>query len=98
HHRGRGLADGAPLALEADVGHPTILAQFQIDRDPVAAEGIVTFRLVAGAFQRTVMTGMPRMIEDHFLVEFAQRVVHHTNIPRALARPAISASTSARVL
>ena len=49
HHRGRGLADGAALAFELDVGDPAILAQLQIDRDPVAAQRIVALRLVAGA-------------------------------------------------
>ena len=75
HQRGGGLADGAALAFESDVGDAAILAQLQIDGHAVAAERIVALGLVAGAFQHAKMARMARMIEDHLLVKFL--AAHH---------------------
>ena len=77
-----------------------VRSDHQIDLHPVAAERIVALAHMGCAFQRPEMARMPRMVEDHFLIKFAQTVIHarQPNMSRALASAATSASTSARVL
>ena len=76
HQRGRSLADGAALACELDVGDAAVLVQHQHDLHAVAAQRIVALGLVGGILQHPEMARMARMIEDHFLVKLAQRMIH----------------------
>src|SRR6185312_7874739 len=76
HHRRRRLADGATLPFERDIADAVLGIEREIDLYPVTAERIVSFAGVRRAFQRAEMARMARVIEDHFLVQFSQRLIH----------------------
>ena len=48
----------------------------QINRDAVATEGVVSLPAVGGTGKRSEMTRMTAVIEDHLLVQLAERIVH----------------------
>src|SRR3546814_5495571 len=64
----------------------------QVDGDLIAAQGVVAATLAVGIRRVAVVPRVPAVIEDHFLVKVAQRVLHglrseeHTSELQSLMR------------
>ena len=85
------------LADERDVFDQTVTAEFDVDRQLVAAQGIVAVRLGGRIVGRAKISRTFAMVEDDLLIELAQ-IVHQPKISDTSLSAAISASISARVL
>ena len=104
HHRGRGHADGAPLAAETDVAH-LVVCNVQLHREVVAALRVGAARAVAGVRQVAKVAWSAFVLHHQFLVQVvfsaAQGGVQvrvHLNTFKARATPATRRSTSVGVL
>src|SRR5690606_17967449 len=100
HQRRRGLRYGAALSNEADVAHHTAF-RLHIYRQLIAAQRVMALRDMIGVFHFMEITRTAIVIEDDFLIELTQFVLHiphrcgsPRNIACALRRPATSSSTS----
>jgi hypothetical protein len=84
----RRLADGAAAALEADVGDAVVRVHREIDLHPVAAQWIEALTGMRRAWQPAEMARVLGVIEDNFLIELAQIVVHDLTqyLPRLVER------------
>jgi hypothetical protein len=95
HEGGRGGGDGAAAAFETDV-LDALAVQAHGERQPVAAQGVVPFRVVIRSLERAEIARAAVVIEDHVAVELLQ--VHQANTSRARRSALTSAFTSSSVL
>ncbi len=92
HQRGRGGADGAAVALEADLLDDPVLDP-QVDLDDVAAQRVVAVGGAGRAVHGVAVPGLLVVVEDDLLVELAQ-IGHQPKTSRTFSRPATRASIS----
>jgi hypothetical protein len=71
-HRGRGLGDGASASGEADF-FEGIISQVRVDRDVVAAEGVVDVLFDVRVFHFVPVAWTLEVVEDDLFVE----ALHH---------------------
>ena len=80
HQRGRRGRYRAAATLERDIGD-LVAVERQVDRHPVAAQGVVALGKMRRMLDRAKVARMAPMIEDDILIEFA-KVHHRANISR----------------
>jgi hypothetical protein len=100
HHRRRGLADRAALAVDLDVGDPALVVQVDVEDDLVAAERVES--LDPPGRRGGQLAPVPRVavvVEDDLPVEVFE-AGHGQNLNRSAAATSASdrASTSASSL
>src|SRR5450830_1826915 len=96
HERCRCRRDRAAGAFEADVADDPVL-DLHVDRDPVAAEWVVSLGMVIVPRRLAVMPRVLVVVEDDLLVQIAE-FGHQPSTSRTRATAAARASTSAWVL
>ena len=72
HHGGTGLADGAALTGEFDVGDVVLIVELDPDVDLIAAGGIVAMGVQARRLDLAVVPRFAGVIEDDGLIEIAE--------------------------
>ncbi len=68
HHRGRRLADGAPLAVDGDIGDDTVGDEY-LEGELVAAHRVHTLGGGGGGVEVAAVTGIPVVVEDYLAVQ-----------------------------
>src|SRR5450631_455814 len=95
HERRGGRGDGAALALEMHVFN-SIAVQAHENRQAVAAERVMSFRLRIARIQTAEVSRPAVVIEDHVAIQILQ--VHQANTSRTRSTAHASRATSSAVL
>ena len=96
HHRGRGLGDGAALALEADVANHAV-GDIEVNGHVIATQGIGALGAPVGGGHGREVARVALVVEDDFLIKVVERV-HGRNILWASPRQETNVSISSRLL
>src|SRR5690606_34335193 len=96
HERSGSNGYGAAVAVETDVAH-ALAVELEVQREAIAAQRVVSFQPQVGILEHAEVPRAAVVIDDDLLVEVLD-VHHRANTLRAFSMPAMSRSTSSRVL